>query len=390
MRKSRWTLCTVALSLLVATGLTAQRRPDRMMADELFDAYQSHGPRVVAEAIESMPSRFERFRSDLESRVLPTWRHDGDVTRHALFLLELAIATNGRRHSYVGWETLLERGSTLLAERPQAPGADASTDAFEVLWHQTAVAFLDTLQDPFLRDRVGVQPMTDRIAATRPPNGAVPVLVDPWVALARGVSLELMSLARPEGLVVFGPEALKQFDHARRFGADGTRLEATLRAARVLLRLSRPAEALQSLSEIDSSDLTYRYWLHLLRGQALDALGRPDEAASSYQAALRLVPSAETARVALLVLSVKRLRTTDVATQLSAFQRTSDAAAELASVAPTQVAPDPAAPLAPDAAAPATTADVAGGSIDPWRSYRDGDARFLQARLTALREMSRR
>jgi hypothetical protein len=92
----------------------------------------------------------------------------------------------------------------------------------------------------------------------------------------------------------------------------------------------------------------------LLRGQALEALDRPDDAVATYQDALRIVPSAESARIAIMALQMKRQRSADVAEQLAAIK----------------AAPDPV--------------------VDPWRSYRNGDARFFQARIDTLREMSRR
>ena len=359
MRMPRLTTCAVAAWFVLGTALSAQHRPDRMMADELFDAYREQGPRVVSDAIASMSmgTRFERFRADFEARVFPGWQRGPQTPPQAMFMLEVAVATDGRRHSYPGWEKFVTLGAVLLSDRTEPPGANVTADAFEVLWHQTAVAFLDGLQNPFQRDRAGVQTMTGRIAAVAAPAGAPPLLVEPWVELARGVSLELMSIDRPEGLDVLGPEALKHYRQAVAAGSGDTRAEATLRSARLLTRLRRPAEALAMLIQFDdtwTSDATYRYWQPLLLGQALEALGRSDDAVLSYRRALRVVPSAEAPRVAVMALEAKRQRSTEAAAQLMAIEATRDSV------------------------------------VDPWRSYRDGDARFFQARLDALREMSRR
>lgn len=326
------------------------------MADELFDAYRADGPRVVAEAVASMSPRFERFRVDFETRVFPEWQRGPHGPLQAMFMLDVAVATDGQRRSYPGWEAFVTLGSDLLSHRSEPPGTNPAADAFEILWHQTAVAFLDGLQDPFLRDRAGVQPMTGRIAAVAAPAGAPPLLVSPWVELTRGLSLELITIDRPEGLDVLAPEALTHYRQAAAAGSGGIRAEATLRAARLLTRLTRPAEAMAMLADFDdvwTTDATYRYWHRLLRGQALETLGRPDDAVVSYEEALRVMPSAEAPRIAIAALQVKRQRSTEAAAQLAAMD----------------VTPDPV--------------------VDPWRWYRDGDARFFRARLGALREMSR-
>lgn len=357
MTKPRWTSWAVAVWLLLGTALAAQRRADRMMADELFDTYRTQGPRVVSDAVASMSPRFERFRRDFETRVLPEWQRGPHEPLRAMFMLDIAIATGGRRHDYPEWENFITLGSAFLSGRSEPPGTNAAADAFEILWHQTAVAFLDGLQDPFLRDRIGVQSMAGRMAAVAAPDGAPPLLVAPWVEVARGTSLELISIDRPEGLDVLGPEALKHYRQAAAAGSGGTRAEATLRSARLLTRLKRPAEAMATLADFDdawTSDVTYRYWQRLLRGQALEALDRPDEAVLAYEDALQIAPSAEAPRIALVAVQVKRHRQTEAAAQLAAIEAT----------------PDPV--------------------VDPWWSYRDGDARFFHARLDALREMSRR
>ena len=160
MTTPRWTVCVASASIVLSATLLAQR-PGRMMADALFDAYRAQRPRVVSDALSSMTTgqRFEQFRADFESRVLPEWQRGPRTRLQAAFMLEIAVATDGRRHSYQGWESFLTLGSTFLSNRPEPPGANPDADAFEVLWHQTTVAFLDTLQDPFVRERAGVKPM---------------------------------------------------------------------------------------------------------------------------------------------------------------------------------------------------------------------------------------
>jgi hypothetical protein len=348
-----WVFAAVAVA--ASMPVHAQRRPERMMADELFEAYRAAGPEALPKA-GAMSPRFERFRDDFETRVLPAWKAGPRQPLQAMFMLEVAMLTEGRRHGFPRWEDFLTLGSAFLAGRPEPPGTNPAADAFEILWHQTAVAFLDGLQDPVLTDRIGVQPMKDRMAAVPARAGETQVLVEPWVELARGLTLERIALDHPEGFDVLGPQALTHYQQAVAAGSGATRAEATLRGASVLIDLRRPAEALTMLTGFETAwttDETYRYWQPLLRGRALEALNRPDEAVPSYQDALRIVPSAEAPRVAIMALETKRRHTAEAAAQRSAIEhaRTS--------------------------------------TVDPWRSYRDGEARFLQARLDALRAMSR-
>jgi hypothetical protein len=356
MTHARHAASVMGAWILLASLPADQTRPERMKPDELFDAYRIQGPRVVADAIGAMSNQFDRFRSDFEARVLPAWRSGSDRHLHATFMLEIAIATAGESHRYPEWDRFITSAGTLLSDRPERPGTDAAADAFEILWHQAAVAFLDGLQNPALRDRVGVQPMAGRFAAVPARAGASAVLVSPWAELARGVSVELFSIDHPEALDVLGPSAVEHYRLAIS-GGGSARAEAELRSAHVLTRLGRPVESLGILAELDdtrASDVTYRYWRELLRGQALDALGRLEDAVHAYEDALRIVPSAQTPHVAIAVIRSKQHRSADAAVQLEALHRNEDTSADL------------------------------------WSTYRDGDARFLGQRLTALREASRR
>jgi hypothetical protein len=354
---SRAPWAAVACIAALGAAPAPQRRLDRLMADELFEVYRTDGPGVLATALASpTASRVDRFRDDFETRVLPVWRRGPHRAIQAMFMLDLAIGMNGRR-AFPGWEDFITRGSEFLAGRADPPGASPAADAFEILWHKTAVAFLDGLQDPVRTDRLGIQPMAGRFAAVPAAAGAPPVLVDPWVELVRGRALERITLDRPEALDVLGPEAVKHFRQATSAGHPDTSAEAASRAAALLIRLARPADALATLADpgdVSTADRTFRFWRELLRGKALEALGRADDAVRAYEEALRLAPSAETPRIAMLALATRRGRSDDVAAQLAALHAT----------------PDPV--------------------VDPWRTYRDGDARLLPERLSALREMSRR
>ena len=124
----------------------------------------------------------------------------------------------------------------------------------------------------------------------------------------------------------------------------------------MLLRLARANEALARLETFEdkwTTDAVLRYWRWLVRGKALEALGRADEARAAYGEALALVPTAQSPRVALMAMDLTH-GNREAADRLAAEIRT---------------APDPVS--------------------DPWWSYPHGDLRFLTSRLAALREMSR-
>jgi tetratricopeptide (TPR) repeat protein len=254
------------------------------------------------------------------------------------------------------WLDFIELGGKYLRGRSELPGVNAADDAFEVAWYKTAVALLEGRRRPdFVADN-GVNPLRNRMAASASASPeAPPMLIDPWIELARGFMEEGFTIDDPGTLAARGRAALDHYAEAAKYVA--TRPEATLRSAWVLIRLNRAAEALDLLDRYDdrwTDDGVFLYWRRLFRGKALHALGRPEEASQAYQSALTIIPTAQSPRIGLMTLALA--------------QNAHDDAETLAKTVRT--APDPV--------------------TDPWWFYAHGDLRFFPSRLKALREMSRR
>jgi tetratricopeptide (TPR) repeat protein len=113
--------------------------------------------------------------------------------------------------------------------------------------------------------------------------------------------------ARRPGVVVSRPavderhitEVLAAYDRAITFAE--TAAEARVRKAWMLHRLDRHDEALVLLDAPgDEADVEVSYLRQLFRGRVLDAMGRAAEARDAYRRAYTLVPTAQSARVALI------------------------------------------------------------------------------------------
>ena len=147
----------------------------------------------------------------------------------------------------------------------------------------------------------------------------------------------------------------QQIAAAYRDAAKGdTASEANLRRAWWLTRQGNAQEAIAILA-VDSSsspDPYLRYTYSLVRGHALRALGRLDDADAAYRQALTLSPGAQSARIALMTLMTARGRLDEAATFADAVQTTRDQA-------------------------------------DPWWTYTRGDGRMITALLAKVREATR-
>jgi tetratricopeptide (TPR) repeat protein len=338
----------VVVAALAAGPWAEPQRFDQMKGDELYAAYLTSGPSVLANAFPSK-ERFEAFRNDFRDHVLTAWEKAAPrEPRHAMFMLDIALATEGRHYGY--WSDFLLLGQTYLRQRADPPGANQRMDAFELLWNKTALAYLEGRRQPELVEELARRLRTRIVAAL--PADVTPALVDPWIASTMGFMHEGYVIADAERFKSRATSALESYGEALKYEA--TRAEAVVRSASVLLRSSRPVDALAMLDRFDESwtqDAVVIYWARLLKGKALDALDRPEESLAAYRRALQIVPSAQTPLVGMMMAESRRGRDDEVEA-LAVRVRT--------------------------AGKPV---------IDPWWSYPHGDLRFYKQRLAALREM---
>ena len=177
---------TFVLALGVCLAATprqapAGQRPDLMMGDELYAAYLAQGPPVLGQAFPTL-GRFETFRADFRTRVLTKWEAGERGPKQAMFMLDVALATQPKR--YLMWSDFLLLGQSYLRQRPEPIGVNPRLDAFELLWNKTVIAFLAGRRQPDLVDEL-MKRLQRRIVAVAPAEGP-PALVDPWIELARG------------------------------------------------------------------------------------------------------------------------------------------------------------------------------------------------------------
>ena len=338
-----------ALGVSAGAQLPAQQSPDKMMAEDLYAAYRSSGPAVLTNAFPTQ-QRFEDFRKHFNDQVFQKW---GDLARQrsrAMFMFDVSLAAFP--HGYTYWADFFQLGQTYLRRRPEPIGAIPEWDAFEVQWNKTAIAFLAGRRTPDLVDALARPLIAGRIRPTQPVGQPV-VLADPWIALVAGFVEEGYVIEDPKGAADRVTKAIAAYEKAVAF--ESTRAEATVRLARLLLDSNRPSEAIAALNQMEdtwTSEGVVIYWARLIRGKALAAIGREDEANKAYVTALEMVPSAQSPRMGIMALEAKRGRS-DVAAAISRDVRT---------------ASDPVS--------------------DPWWIYPHGDTRFFLSREKALREMA--
>jgi hypothetical protein len=348
---------TLAVALAVlAAGLTAgaapqvQQSPDKMMGEDLYAAYLSSGPAVLSGAFPTN-TRFEEFRKNFNDRVFDKWGQLSRERSKAMFMFDVALAAFP--DGYVYWADFFQLGQTYLRRRPVPVGTVPEWDAFELQWNKTVIAFLAGRRNPDLVDTLARPLIAGRIIPVMPGGAGRPALVDPWIALLAGFVEEGYIIEDPKQIGDRGRKAIAAYEKAAAFEA--TRAEAIVRVARLLLDSKHPLEAIAALDRLRdewTSEGVVIYWSRLIRGKALAALDRMDDAIKAYVSALEIVPSAQSPRVGIMALEAKRGR--------------------------------------PDAAE-AISRDVktAGDPVsDPWWIYQHGDIRFFPKLEKTLREMA--
>jgi tetratricopeptide (TPR) repeat protein len=220
--------------------------------------------------------------------------------------------------------------------RVREPGA---ADAFECWWLVTEAAALEGLFNP--ENAVQFIPRS----LQRCPSSARLHLA--YALVSEQQWLRGLTTAAHES------EVLNRYEQAIKFPE--TETEARIRAARYLHGLGQSDRALTMVEGIRGvpSDLEIRYFAHLVRGQVLRTMGRLDDAATAFRAALTAWPGAQSAQVALMTLQAHRGNRDEAATLAEAVQ----------------------------------TAPV--DQYDPWWMYWLGDYRVYPAISARLRELGR-
>jgi len=258
--------------------------------------------RVLANAFDRDDrTAISRAMADVHAdTVIRQFRDSGDpwpsARRRAVFALDLALAGLQAESRFTK-----EEAGRLIGEYTSRVRGANTDDGFECAWLRTAVAGLEGLFSP------GTSAAFVEHAATRCPGDPRLRLA---IAVVRDQEMSIGASPHEPGTppVPVGEGEQRVLDAYRAAYAPGTEHEARLRAAWLQFRGGRFAEALALVDGAagEPPDAPVRYLRDLVRGQILRSLGRPDDAAASFRAALEAWPRAQSARAALMTLQVSR------------------------------------------------------------------------------------
>ena len=308
---------------------------------ELTSAYDRDGYRQVAAGVRQTADPVRLLR-EFTDRGNP-W--PAAPRREAAFALELVepAVFSPRPDARAAAYELLTRFSRLVRD-PLEPSP------FEQYWYFAALTLLEGAIRPDETDALATR------ALARFPG-------EPRFALSRAIAIDQRRVTRAQPAVVdaAGIPTEAHADAVRRaytaaIAAPQTSVEAHIRLAWFLHSMAKDDEALPHLTQAGdqtTNDPSLMYLRQLFLGHVLWALDRQDDSIQAYRAALKLAPSAQSARVALM----------------SALLMRGDRAGAEALSEQVQTSVD----------------DL----IDPWWMYWQGQYRFHSAAMTRLREMSR-
>jgi hypothetical protein len=373
----RWVLIVVCLSLAV-TGASARQTTRVSTAPKLdpleVDARRAELEKAIdayAAGDHAIVSRIIHEQLDPVTRAALTAlmndRHTLWNPARAAFTLEVAVVVDRgslKANLVLPILWVLRDGRTMVVARPTPIGKDPAGDRFEMLWHQIALALLQSNGSWNLYDEyvTAVAPRMERMAKVKPP-------VPGRFALARAVNASVMCCRAvmgpfPGDQVVFVSSASRArpvppkeaafalFDLA--VADPVVKIEALVRGAFLEWRLGRLPQALARLDRaLPVTDETLAYVTAMIRGGVFDQEGKPAAAAEAYAAAQRLAPEAQV----------------PVIGRAAALQR---------------------AGLIDDAISEAARARrMPEGGSDPWPGFMRGDARFITDWMIELRRMLR-
>ncbi len=262
--------------------------------------------------------------------------------RESAFVLELVdFALQSPRR-----EDREEGRRLLMAHRPLIRGP-FGPDAYERYWLWAAILVLEGANQPdlaqkLIADGLSLFPEEPRFRLAR--------------AFVTDQSRALNPLARNGAALPTETAHIKSVVAAYDGAMDDpeTAVEARIRKSWLLHRAGRSEEALAVLDSIGTPpEALLDYLHHLIRGRVLDGLGRLDNAAAAFRAAVLLFPNGQSARVGLMTVLQKQGNSPAALEQAELIQR-----------------------MSPDA-------------VDPWWRYWQGDYRLVATAFTRLREQGR-
>ncbi|MEZ5316089.1 MAG: tetratricopeptide repeat protein [Vicinamibacterales bacterium] len=234
------------------------------------------------------PGTLEKDLDDLIGDWLKQGGANQDDRRRiaAAFALEAAYARveTGERAT-----KLLEWGCRQIRRIPRARAGE-----FEHTWHLAAFAVMAGAVDPdAIESHIG------HMKFQFPDEARLP--------FERAVAAELRAAPFFEDGKASADTIRKRYEEAaKRYravtGEGSAHVEANIRLAHVELELGHPDAALAALDELPEDAIaepTLGYLSKLLRGRALDRLGRPDDAIVPLTEALLIQPGAQSATIAL-------------------------------------------------------------------------------------------
>ena len=339
-------MCLAAL-LTAAAFAGAGQSPT---VEQAFARYRA-GDRDVVAALDSITAADAALREldRFGPKYLSGDRATAEERRRWLmtFVLELAQAQSEKESVSAG---LLVEWACRHVRRHEP------IDEFDRRWQLAATALLAGAINP------GALDAHLRHMAARHPG-------EPRLALARALVAdqytaprEVLARSRAAAAAASTQAALPslQEEAARRFQElalldERLRAEANVRRARVYIALKRFDDAIVTLAPVESqtTDRTLIYLSRLFRGQALERLGRTEEAQREWVSALKIAPGAQSAMMSLATAMFRAGERTAADLVVSRMLETNDPRA------------------------------------DPWWAYWAGDYRFWYQLVAEVRELLR-
>ena len=333
----------VLAALLLAGGAAvaldaAQNRPSRPLvppdaqtAIEAVIAAYDAGDDLAVERWLRTPDGMSAIRYVQPVLVGPEW-----TRARAAFLLEVASATAASNPARA---LAAIRSGIALAQLRPAAGRTTDEDRFEMLWHRAALG----IEQGMLQYGSQATHLEQILPRLRPDDargaGGSRIPLARAIAAAGGCC-QAGSYLRDGRRVVIAPSpaaptfvrALELF--ARAAEVSDLRVEALVRGGVLLASANQPAEALDWLDRAGDghTDQVIGYVQQITRGRMLDALNRPADAATAYEAARRFAPAAQLAAIGLASALLRAGQPDDAAVVASAARRLPEESVDLRQV----------------------------------------------------------